>query len=306
MSSIRSMPGGGPQGCHLGQLEYLSQSDKSGDCVADEDRFKFIDDMSLLEILNLIACGLLEYDFTQHVASDIPTEGKFLDTQNCKSQKILDEVVKWTENNKAKLNENKTQVMIFNPTKNHQFGIRLHMNGKLLETVDKVTLLGTIISTDLTWSSNTHYIVRKAYQRLEIIKKLYTFSVPTEDLVHIYILYVRSILEFNCCVWHFSLTAEDRQEIERVQKIACKIILKNNYSSYLDALVTLKLETLNDRRENLCERFAKKCVKGPPQVANMFPIDHTRHSNKFQVTFARHDRLLHSAIPQMQRILNRM
>ena len=60
--------------------------------------------MSLLEILNLIACGLLEYDFTQHVASDLPTEGKFLDTKSCKSQKILHEVVKWTENNKAKLN----------------------------------------------------------------------------------------------------------------------------------------------------------------------------------------------------------
>ena len=304
MSSIRNMPGGGPQGCHLGQLQYLSQSDKSGSCVPDSDRFKFIDDMSLLEIINLIACGLVNYDFIRHVASDIPTEGKFLSTENCRSQDILDEVARWTENNKAKLNEKKTQVMIFNPTKNYQFGIRLNLNGKLLETVNQVTLLGTIISTDLSWSSNTKYIVRKAYQRLEIVKKLYTFTVPTEDLVHIYTLYVRSVLEFNCCVWHFNLTVEDQQEIERVQKIACKIILKTNYTSYSNALVTLNLQTLHDRRQELCERFAKKCVKGPPQVADMFPRDYTKHSNKFIVTFARHDRLLYSAIPQMQRLLN--
>ena len=107
MSSIRNMPGGGPQGCHLGQLQYLSQSDKSGSCVPDSDRFKFIDDMSLLEIINLIACGLVNYDFIRHVASDIPTEGKFLSTENCRSQDILDEVARWTENNKAKLNEKK-------------------------------------------------------------------------------------------------------------------------------------------------------------------------------------------------------
>ena len=304
LSAIRSMPGGGPQGCHLGQLEYLSQNNDSGGSVPEEDRFKFIDDMSLLEIINLLACGLLTFDFSQQVPSDILIDGKYLPTQNCKSQQILDDVAAWTDTNKMKLNEAKSKYMVFNQTRNSQFSIRLNINGKPLEKVEETSLLGSIISSDLTWSSNTNYIVRKAYQRLEIIKKLYTFNIPINDLVHIYTLYVRSVLEFNCCVWHYSITMEERNLLERVQKTACKIILKQKYTNYESALQELGLKTLDDRRLELCKRFAKRCVDGPKQVAEMFPRDYTRHSNKFSVTFARTDRLLHSAIPQMQRLLN--
>ena len=134
--------------------------------------------------------------------------------------------------------------------------------------------------------------------------KSITINIPVKDLVHIYTLYVRSILEFNCCVWHFSITMEERTLLERVQKTACKIILKQKYITYESALRELGLQNLDDRRLELCKRFAKKCVKGPPQIAEMFPRDNTRHSNQFSVTFARTDRLLHSAIPQMQRLLN--
>ena len=70
-SSVRQLPGGGPQGCHLGGLEYGSQSNDSGQCVADEDRYKFVDDMSILEVINLITCGLDSYNFTNNLATDI-------------------------------------------------------------------------------------------------------------------------------------------------------------------------------------------------------------------------------------------
>ena len=146
-------------------------------------------------------------------------------------------------------------------------------------------------------------IVQKAHKRLLIIRKLYEFDVATNDLVHIYTMYVRSVLEFNCCVWHFSITEEEKHQIERVQKIALKLILKDKYTSYQQALQLTNLNTLEERRAMLCRRFALKCVKNP-QTASMFPLDHTRHKNKYKVTFAKNSRLLHSAIPQMQRILN--
>ena len=44
----RRIHGGGPQGATLGILEYLSQSNNSADCVSVEDRFKFVDDLSVL------------------------------------------------------------------------------------------------------------------------------------------------------------------------------------------------------------------------------------------------------------------
>ena len=193
--------------------------------------------------------------------------------------------------------------MIFNFTKNLQFNARFNINNKNLEQVDHTKLLGTIVSSDLSWWKNTQFIIQKAYKRLEIIKKLYEFDVPIPDLVHIYTLYVRSVLEFNCCVWHFNITQEETEDIERVQKNSLKLILKDQYISYESALRSTNLESLAARRSTLCKRFAIKCTKNQ-RTSHMFPLDNTRHSNKFQVTFARHDRLLHSAIPQMQRILN--
>ena len=64
-------PGGGPEGCHMGQLEYASQSNDSVDCVDEEDKYKFVDDMSLLGVIYLITCGIASYNFRNHVASDI-------------------------------------------------------------------------------------------------------------------------------------------------------------------------------------------------------------------------------------------
>ena len=51
-SSPRIVNGGGPQGAKLGILEYLSQSNNSADCVGPEERFKFVDNLTVLEIVN--------------------------------------------------------------------------------------------------------------------------------------------------------------------------------------------------------------------------------------------------------------
>ena len=138
---------------------------------------------------------------------------------------------------------------------------------------------------------------------MAIIRKLYEFSVPACDLVQIYTLFVRSILEFNSCVWHFNLNQEQSNELERVQKVACKVILKDEYSSYDSALISLDLKRLSERRKDLCTKFAKKCVKQEKSM-QMFPVDESRHGQKYKVNFAKHSRLLNSAIPQMQRLLN--
>ena len=49
-----------------------------------------------------------------------------------------------------------------------------------------------------------------------------------EHLKNVYILFVRSILEQSATVWHSSLTQENKEDLERVQKSAFKVILKEN------------------------------------------------------------------------------
>ena len=247
--------------------------------------------------------------FFNHVASDIGIHQQFLPSENFCGQKNLDAVENWTRENKMKLNVEKTNLMVFNFTKDHQFCSRLYLEGKLLETVHETKLLGTIITSDLKWERNTDMLTKKAYQRMEMLRKLRSFGVKTEDLVTIYVLYIRSILELNCQVWHYSLTIEDETNIERVQKVACFLILHQNYLNYEQALVTLNLTPLKTRREHLCLNFARKCLKHPT-ARKMFPQNtkvefNLRSREKFQVQHTNTDRLLHSSIPQLQRALNK-
>ena len=57
-----------------------------------------------------------------------------------------------------------------------------------------------------------------------------------EDKKIIYILYIRSVLEQSCVVWNSSLTVENIQDLERVQKAAAKIIIGKQYTNYESAL----------------------------------------------------------------------
>ena len=50
-SEEQSLVGGGPQGTLLGLIEYLVQSNDNADSVSEEDRFKYIDDLSVLEVI---------------------------------------------------------------------------------------------------------------------------------------------------------------------------------------------------------------------------------------------------------------
>ena len=149
------------------------------------------------------------------------------------------------------LNQKKSKVMIFNYTNDFQFSTRLYINNSLLEIINETKLLGTMISSDLTWNAKTEMIIKKGFQRMIMLHKLYEFNVPDADLVNIYILFIRSVWEQSCAVWHYSITEEEVSDLERSQKVACKVILKGRYLSYDDALETLELQNLKERRSSL-------------------------------------------------------
>ena len=96
---------------------------------------------------------------------------------------------------------------------------------------------------------------------MAILRKLSCFQAPEKDMKQVYIAYIRSLLEQSSNVWHSSLSVENKNYRETVQKIALKIILKEKYESYQNALNHLEFDTLKDRREQLCLSFERKCLK---------------------------------------------
>ena len=151
--------------------------------------------------------------------------------------------------------------MMFNYYNKYIFSPRLEIDGEQIEVIDRTQLLGTVITDDLRWEQNTSQLVRKANGRMELLRRVASFGTDIQDLKTIYILFVRSQLEQSSVVWHSSLTEQQKNDLERVQKSALKIILGPKYESYKKALEILDLEPLDQRRDYLSLRFALKCTR---------------------------------------------
>ena len=309
ISKEKEVPGGGPQGGYFGILEYLSQSNSSANCVDKESRYKFVDDLTALEKLNLLTIGLASFNIKNQVPNDIHTSNLFIPSENLKSQEYLNKIQDWTCKQKMVLNEDKTKTMLFNFTKSKQCSVRLKLNDKVIETVKETKLLGTIITNNLKWDKNTKYLIKKAYSRMELLRKVSEFCKSTKDRLHIYKMYVRSVVEQSAVVWHSSLTKGNITTLERVQRVAVKIILEGKHS-YKESLNILNIPTLKERREVLSARFANKCLKNE-RSRNMFKLNiskskmQLRYRKKYNEVQSKTNRLFNSAVPYMLRNLNK-
>ena len=109
-SSLISLCGGFPAGSVIGQDCYLVASDSSAQDVSEDDRFKYIDDLEILELVLLT--GILEdYDGVSYVPSDLPLDHQFLPGSSTLTQTNLDNIAKWTFDNKMLLNPDKCSYM---------------------------------------------------------------------------------------------------------------------------------------------------------------------------------------------------
>ena len=259
MSAFLALIGGGPQGTLLGGLEYLAQSNDNADSVPPKDRFKYVDDLSILQLICFSGL-LLEYNFVNHVASDIGVDQLYLPANSYTTQNSLDEISNWTKDNLMKLNVAKCNFMIFTRSKT-QFSTRLEINNQALENISATKMLGLWISEDLSLSKNCKDICQKAYSRMSMLTKLKYVGVELEDLLEIYILFIRSVAEYCSVVFHSTLTKEETYKIEEIQKTSLKVILGVMYIDYPSALEMTGLDTLAARREDRCLRFALKSVK---------------------------------------------
>ena len=206
------------------------------------------------------------------------------------------------------MNEKKSNFMIFSRSQ-AKFATRLNLNGVSLEKVSATKLLGVWVTDDLSWSRNCTEICTKAYARLTMITKLKYVGTRTEDLIDIYILFIRSIIEYCSVAFHSSLTQIQEQKLERIQKTCLRVILGDMYISYEAALEMSGLETLKQRREKRCLNFSLKCLKHPKN-SRLFPKNDRRFGQNqqtreaFYVNWARTQRYKESAIPYCQRLLN--
>ena len=309
LSKPRKMPGSGAMGSSIGNMEFDSQTNNNADCVPENNRFKFVDDLSILEIINLLNIGLASHNMKQQIPNDIPIHGQVIPSCNLRSQKYIEEINRWTLNQEMFISEKKTKSMIVNYTDNYQFHTRLTLNSQTIDVVDKIKILGTTIESNLSWNDNCMAIIRKVNARMQLLRKVWSFGSSRQEMVHLWKTFCLSVLDQSCVVWNSGLTCQNIKDLERTQKTFVKLILEEDYETYQKALKLLHLETLEARRKTLSLSFIKRSL-ADGKLRDLFPVRkkhhtmQTRKQEKYKVTHAHTDRFKNSPIITLQKLLN--
>ena len=183
----------------------------------------------------------------------------------------------------------------------------------MLEVVEEMKLLGKLVRSDMTWHSNTKLLCQKGYSRLWMLRNLKKLGASKLDLIDVYYKQCRSVLELAVPAWTPGLSKTEINQLERVQKSACAIILGENYSSYKSALRNLDMDSLELRRQQICLTFGKKALKSD-KFKEWFSIDEesepvikTRNSKpkpKLKPVTCRKKKYKKSPIPYLTDLLN--
>ena len=85
-------------------------------------------------------------------------------------QKVLNIEAEETKKDKMIINELKCNVITFNFSESNKKPEGLTLYGNPIRSCDKITLLGIIISEDLSWSRNTENICKKSKQKIFLLE----------------------------------------------------------------------------------------------------------------------------------------
>ena len=107
---------------------------------------------------------------------------------------------------------------------------------------------------------------------------------------------IRPVLEYAAPVWSSGISVAQSNQIERVQKVALRIILGHDYSSYSEACSEFNVESLRLRRETLCGKFAVK----------LFQSDRRRqfYDEPLSLKSTRNSLLVHEQVSRTRRCHN--
>lgn len=248
VSDYKVLNGGIPQGTKLGPILFAILVNS----LVDDWNFrvKYVDDLSTIEIIPRCSPSVMPYIINDihHFAS---MRGMRLNPKKCKEIFI-----------------NSLQYRL--PTQS------LFIGDYIVESVESFKLLGVYLSYDLTWNTHCDYIIKKALKRLYIIRQLRKAGYNKEELVTLYCCLVRPILEYAVPVWA-ALPSYLCENIESIQRRAMRIIFPG-IPSYSSSLESANLNSLRDRRSEICEKFIdRNKTSGPLKhllISNSFRIDH--------------------------------
>ncbi len=263
-SSTTTLSTGAPQGCVLSPLLFTLLTH---DCTAkfsSNHIIKFADDTTVV--------GLISNNDETHYREEVA------------------QLAEWCGTNNLSLNVGKTKEVVLDFRRNSVDHPPLTIDSSTVERVSSTKFLGVHITEDLTWTTNTMSLSKKAQQRLHFFHQLKRASLPPPILTTFYRGTIDSVLTSCITVWYRNCSAADRKTRQRTVNTTAKII-----GAPLPSILDIFLAW--------CSSKTNSIVKDPTHPSHsLFQL--LPSGRRYRSIRARSARLLNSFFPQAVRALD--
>ena len=279
-SDWRDVTCGVPQGTKIGPIVFLAMVNDVAQ--GHNDRWKFVDDITV-------------------AARSKPTV-----STNPVLQHTMEAISADADNDHMLINIAKCCTMRITATKGPDLSPILVNQTEVPHRQD-MQLLGVTIQHNLKWDTQVQTMIMKANTRRYFLTVLKRAGVQLQDLVRCYSAFIRPMLEYASPVWHPGLTKELSDDLEQVQRQCLRTLLPE--LCYREALQRAGLQTLAERRLQLCLNFARGLAASDfsswlPSHRGQCHQRTLRNNHKLNVLSSRTKRFNRSPIANIVSLLN--
>ena len=126
--------------------------------------------------------------------------------------------------------------------------------------VEEIRLVRYQLRSDLRTTSNTQYIVKRAWKQMWVIRRLKALGASEKELLSVLRAQVLGVLQFATPAWSTLLTVKLSNQIESVLRTGLYLVYGERYQSFSWALREAKMRTQKEQRSRNFEKFTRDCL----------------------------------------------
>ena len=134
----------------------------------------------------------------------------------------------------------------FGGRKGHYVSHYLKRSASRLEVVEQMKLVGYQLRSDLKTISITQYIIRRAWKRMWVVRRLKSLGASEKELLSVLRAQVLSVLLFATPAWSTLITEKESAQIESVLKTGLYLVYGKRYESFSWALRQANILSLRE------------------------------------------------------------
>lgn len=112
----------------------------------------------------------------------------------------LNDITKWLDINKLRINVMKTNVLRFKTWKSKHINLNIAYDGTMIEHVNSARFLGVFLDEHLTWKNHIENICNKINKFVFALRKVKDIT-SKHTAIHVYHAYVCSVIRYGIIVW---------------------------------------------------------------------------------------------------------